>query len=79
MVREAPSSDIRDPGNEEKLVCKQKLLHLCVHISITFPTYISFKLPPCVCGTQVEVRRFGVVAFSAHHMGSQEPSLGHRG
>lgn len=48
MVREAPSSDIRDPGNEEKLVCKQKLLHPCVHISITFPTYISFKLPPCV-------------------------------
>lgn len=49
MVREAPSSDIRDPGNEEKLVCKQKLLHPCVHISITFPTYISLKLPPFVC------------------------------
>lgn len=49
MVREAPSSDIRDPGNEEKLVCKQKLLHPCVHISITFPTRIYFKLHSYVC------------------------------
>lgn len=40
MVREAPSSDIRDPGNEEKLVCNRSCFILVSTLASLFPLYI---------------------------------------